>query len=64
MALQSAARYANYFRTSISPSVATVVYCDSVSVIYMSANPVLHHLTKHIEIDIHIVQEKVALSQV
>jgi hypothetical protein len=31
---------------------------------YMTANPVHHRRTKHIEIDIHFVREKVALGQV
>jgi len=48
---------------SISISLATVVYCDNVSTVYMTANPVHHHRTKHIEIDIHFVREKVALGQ-
>ncbi|GJT73409.1 ribonuclease H-like domain-containing protein [Tanacetum coccineum] len=39
---------------------ATLVYCDNVSVVYMSANPIQHQCTKHIEIDIHFVQDKVA----
>nr|GEV07939.1 retrotransposon protein, putative, Ty1-copia subclass [Tanacetum cinerariifolium] len=43
---------------------ATVVYCDNVSAIYMSANPVQHQPTKHIEIDIHFVRDKVAASHV
>ena len=43
---------------------ATVVYCDNISAIYMSGNPVQHRRTKHIEIDIHFVREKVALGQV
>jgi hypothetical protein len=30
----------------------------------MSSNPVQHRRTKHIEIDIHFVREKVALGQV
>jgi hypothetical protein len=42
-------------------SSATIVYCDNVSAIYMIANPVHHRRTKHIEIDIHFVREKVAL---
>jgi hypothetical protein len=45
-------------------TTATVVYCDNVSAIYMTANPVHHHRTKHIELDIHFIREKVALGQV
>jgi len=45
-------------------SSATIVYCDNVSAVYMTANPVHHRRTKHIEIDIHFVCEKVALGQV
>ena len=39
---------------------ATLVYCDNISAIYLSGNPVQHLRTKHIEMDIHIVREKVA----
>jgi hypothetical protein len=42
---------------------ATVVYCDNVSAIYLSQNPVHHRRTKHVELDIHFVREKVALGQ-
>lgn len=41
-------------------SQATLVYCDNISVIYLSANPVQHQRTKHIEMDIHFVRKKVA----
>jgi hypothetical protein len=40
-----------------------VVYCDNVSAIYLSQNPVHHRRTKHVELDIHFVREKVALGQ-
>ena len=40
-------------------STATLVYCDNVSVVYLSGNPVHHQHTKHIEMDIHFVREKV-----
>jgi hypothetical protein len=40
---------------------ATVVYCDNISSVYMAANPVHHRRTKHVEIDLHFVREKVAL---
>lgn len=46
------------------PTQATLVYCDNVSAVYLSTNPVKHQRTKHIEIDIHFVREKVQLGQV
>ncbi|GKC36087.1 ribonuclease H-like domain-containing protein [Tanacetum coccineum] len=45
-------------------STATLVYCDNVSAVYMSANPVQHQRTKHIEIDIHFVRDMVTAGQV
>ncbi|GKD21697.1 ribonuclease H-like domain-containing protein [Tanacetum coccineum] len=45
-------------------STATLVYCDNVSAVYLSTNPVQHQRTKHIEIDIHFVREYVASGQV
>jgi hypothetical protein len=44
-------------------SQATLVYCDNVRAIYLSGNPVQHQHTKHIEMDIHFVREKVACGQ-
>ncbi|GKD98546.1 ribonuclease H-like domain-containing protein [Tanacetum coccineum] len=45
-------------------SSATLVYCDNVSVVYLSCNPVQHQRTKHIEIDIHFVRDLVAAGEV
>jgi hypothetical protein len=45
------------------PARATVVYCDNVSAMYMSSNPVQHQRTKHIEIDLHFVRDRVALGE-
>ena len=42
----------------------TLVYCDNISAIYMSKNPVQHQRTKHVEIDLHFVRERVALGDV
>nr|GEX98523.1 ribonuclease H-like domain-containing protein [Tanacetum cinerariifolium] len=44
-------------------SSATLFYCDNVSAVYLSSNPVHHQYTKHIEIDIHFVRDLVAASQ-
>ncbi|GJZ39174.1 ribonuclease H-like domain-containing protein [Tanacetum coccineum] len=50
----------NLLRELHSPLLtATLVYCDNVSAVYMSANPVQHQRTKHIEIDIHFVRDMV-----
>ncbi|XP_062100016.1 uncharacterized mitochondrial protein AtMg00810-like [Humulus lupulus] len=43
---------------------ATLVYCDNVSAVYLSGNPVQHQGTKNIEMDIHFIREKVARGQV
>ena len=43
---------------------ATLIYCDNVSVVYLSTNPVQHQHTKHVEIDLHFVRERVASGDV
>jgi hypothetical protein len=43
---------------------ATLVYCDNISAIYLSTDPVQHQRTKHIEIDLHFVRDKVATGAV
>ncbi|GKE36202.1 ribonuclease H-like domain-containing protein [Tanacetum coccineum] len=47
-----------------SLTIATLVYCDNVSVVYLSTNPIQHQCTKHIEIDIHFVRDYVTSGQV
>nr|GEV53585.1 ribonuclease H-like domain-containing protein [Tanacetum cinerariifolium] len=55
----------NLLRELYTPlSSATLIYCDNVSVVYLSLNPVQHQRTKHIEIYIHFVRDLVAASQV
>ena len=43
---------------------ATIVYCDNISAVYMSHNPVQHQRTKHVEMDIHFLHEQVALGHI
>ena len=46
------------------PRRATLVYCDNISAVYLCTNSVQHQRTKHVEIDLHFVRERVALGQV
>ncbi|XP_055822001.1 uncharacterized protein LOC129890481 [Solanum dulcamara] len=43
-------------------SVPTL-YCDNLSVLYMTVNPVMHARIKYVEMDYHFVREKVAKGQ-
>jgi hypothetical protein len=44
-------------------SKSTLVYCD-VSAVYLSTNPVQDQQTKHVEIDLHFVRDRVAIGDV
>ncbi|XP_039851237.1 uncharacterized mitochondrial protein AtMg00810-like [Panicum virgatum] len=43
---------------------ATLLYCDNVSAVYLTDNPVHHGRTKHIKLDVHFVREKVAIGEI
>jgi hypothetical protein len=43
---------------------STLVFCDNVSAVYLSTNPIQHQCTKHVEIDLYFVRERVACGDV
>jgi hypothetical protein len=43
---------------------STLIYYNNVSAVYMSTNPVQHQRTKHVEIDLHFVRERVTVGDV
>jgi histone deacetylase 1/2 len=45
---------------AVSQTRSAVLWCDNIGATYLSANPVFHARTKHIEIDYHFVRERVA----
>lgn len=41
------------------PFTKPVLYCDNMSAVSLTHNPVLHARTKHMELDVHFLREKV-----
>nr|GEY88810.1 hypothetical protein [Tanacetum cinerariifolium] len=47
-------------KLGMSSSSTLILWCDNLGAIYLSANPIFHTRTKHVETDYHFVREKVA----
>ena len=43
---------------------STLVYCVNINAVYLSTNLVQHQRTKHAEIDLHFVRQRVAVNDV
>ncbi|KAJ0801453.1 putative RNA-directed DNA polymerase [Helianthus annuus] len=48
------------FELKITCELPVKLYCDSKSAISISQNPVFHERTKHFELDLHFLREKIA----
>lgn len=46
------------------PTSPPIVYCDNLSTVLLSANPILHSRMKHLELDLFFVRERVQQGQV
>jgi histone deacetylase 1/2 len=44
--------------------VPVVIYCDNISSILFTNNPVYHARTKHIEVHYHIIRKKVLTKEI
>ncbi|XP_042964688.1 uncharacterized mitochondrial protein AtMg00810-like [Carya illinoinensis] len=48
----------------INVSRPTTLYCDNLVAIHIATNPIFHEWTKHIELDFHLVRDKILDGQV
>jgi hypothetical protein len=47
------------------PSVSTpTIWCDNLGATYLSANPIFHARTKHVEVDCHFLRDRVAKKEI
>lgn len=47
----------------ISQAQPPNLWCDNIGATYLSANPIFHRRTKHVEVDYHFVRERVSAKQ-
>jgi hypothetical protein len=40
------------------------IYCDNISAMYLTINPLQHQRMKHVELDLHFVRERVTVGDV
>ena len=47
----------------ISQTREPSLWCDNIGATYLSANPIFHRRTKHVEVDYHFIRERVSSRQ-
>jgi hypothetical protein len=55
---------ASWLRQLLTELHSPLVYCDNISSVSLSTNPVQYQRTKHVEIDLHFVRDRVAIGDV
>jgi len=48
----------------IPSTSAPIIWCDNLGATYLSANPIFHARTKHVEVNYHFVRDKVAKKEI
>ena len=44
-------------------AIVLIIWCDNIGASSLASNPIFHTRTKHIEVDVHFIREKVEAKQ-